>query len=694
MHHTVSTTKFPLMGGLVLSIRKFHCGLLQRHDRTFRVSEMCFRASGARSVQTVVLQVNSVRLPCIPSRHVMRMLTVLLALLLCCPLPAWAKERPNVIYIMADELGYYELSCLGNPNIQTPRIDQMMSEGIRFTQALAGSSVCAPTRCCLMTGKHSGHTSVRSNGGGTPLRADEMTIASILREAGYATGGFGKWGCGGRGSTGVPEQHGFDVFLGYYDQVHAHSYYPPYLVRNSREVPLPNNRGGSDGETYSHYVIVDEAMQFIRDNQNQPFFCYMPITPPHGIFDIPDEDPAWAIYRDKDWPEQAKRYAAMVTMVDRQVGEIMDLLDELSLKEDTIVFFCGDNGGNDYFRDKEHPRGFHGANVNPVTGVEFRGTKGTLYEGGLRIPMTVRWPGKIHPGQVSDLLWYFPDVLPTLAELTGARLPEGIDGMSIVPELLGEEAAGRKQRSHEYLYWEIGGQTAVRKAHWKAIQAGSNRDWELYDLSRDVSESQNVAGQHSDVLAELKRLASEAHEPVEEGTFSDREMHERDRRAKFGNRPVRGTKKVNSMARSGLLPIGTVKIASVSSESVENQKLAVKALDGDPRTHWHTRFTPEIDKHPHELVLDLGRQCTVTGVRYLARQDGGWNGALADCEFQLSRSLDEFKVTVGKTRFRKSKLSQEIRWPASTGRFLRVRILSEVNGGPWASIAELGVIGE
>ena len=237
--------------------------------------------------------------------------------------------RPNVIYIMADELGYFELSCLGNPNIQTPRIDQMTREGIRFTQALAGSSVCAPTRCCLMSGKHSGHTSVRSNGGGTPMRAGEETVASILKDAGYATGGFGKWGCGGRGSTGVPEKHGFDIFLGYYDQVHAHSYYPPYIVRNSEEVPLKNNRGGSDGETYSHYVIVDEAMQFIRDNKEQPFFCYMPITPPHGIFDIPDSDPAWAVYKDKDWPDQAKRYAAMVTMVDRQVGEVLDLLKEL-----------------------------------------------------------------------------------------------------------------------------------------------------------------------------------------------------------------------------------------------------------------------------------------------------------------------------------------------------------------------------
>lgn len=603
-------------------------------------------------------------------------------------------KRPNVVYIMADELGYFELSCLGNPNIQTPRIDQMIREGIRFTQALAGSSVCAPTRCCLMTGKHSGHTSVRKNDGGTPMREGEETIASILKDVGYAAGGFGKWGCGGRGSTGVPEKHGFDTFLGYYDQVHAHSYYPPYIVRNSEEVPLKNNRGGSDGETYSHYVIVDAAKKFIRDNKDQPFFCYMPITPPHGIFDIPDSDPAWAIYKDKDWPEQAKRYAAMVTMVDRQVGEVLDLLKELSLDENTIVFFCGDNGGNDYFRDKEHPRGFHGANVDPHTGVEFRGTKGTLYEGGLRIPMTVRWPGKIAPGQVSDLLWYFPDVLPTVAELAGTDIPEDVDGMSILPELIGEKSAGRKQETHEYLYWEIGTQVAIRMENWKAIQPGAKRGWELYNLDDDLSEAKNVANDHPEVLTQLRLLAAEAHEEAEEGTFFDRDIHERDRRAKFGNRPVPTKREVNSIPSEGLIPRKSLKIARVSSESGGNQKQAVNAIDGDPRTHWHTSFSPEVDKHPHELVIDLGKELQISGVRYLARQDGGWNGAIAECEVFVSNSPEEFGERVSKTRFKKLKTAQENNWQPKSGRYLLIRILSEVNGGPWASISELGIIGK
>lgn len=607
---------------------------------------------------------------------------------------AESDTRPNVVYIMADELGYFELSCLGNPNIQTPRIDQMTREGIRFTQALAGSSVCAPTRCCLMSGKHSGHTSVRKNDGGTPMRAGEETVASILKDAGYATGGFGKWGCGGRGSTGVPEKHGFDVFLGYYDQVHAHSYYPPYIVRNSEEVPLKNNRGGSDGETYSHYVIVDKAMNFIRENKEKPFFCYMPITPPHGIFDIPDSDPAWAIYKDKEWPEQAKRYAAMVTMVDRQVGEVLDLLKELSLDENTIVFFCGDNGGNDYFKDKEHPRGFHGANVNPATGVEFRGTKGTLYEGGLRIPMTVRWPGKIKPGQVSDLLWYFPDVLPTVAEVTGAKAPNDVDGMSILPELIGEEAAGRKQNSHEYLYWEIGTQVAIRMENWKAVQPGAKRAWELYNLDDDLSEEKNVATDHPEILTQLRLLAAEAHDEAEEGTFFDRDIHERDRRAKFGNKPIPKRGAVNSIPAEGLLDSRKLKIAGVSSESSGSQKQARNAIDGDPRTHWHTSFSPEVDKHPHDLVIDLGSKRSVRGIRYLARQDGGWNGALAKCEFFVSDSIDDFGESVSEMTFRKVKTSQEKTWKAVSGRYVLIRILSEVNGGPWASISELGVIGE
>ncbi len=452
------------------------------------------------------------------------------------PWAAAAEGPPNVVYIMADELGYYEPGFMGGRNIQTPNLDRMAAEGIVFRNLLAGSSVCAPTRCCLMTGKHSGHTSVRLNGGGTPLRAEEPTIASMLKAKGYATGGFGKWGCGGRGSTGVPEQHGFDVFLGYYDQVHAHTYYPPYLIRNSQEVPLKGNSGGSTGETYSQYVIHEAAMKFIRENAaaGKPFFAYLPYTPPHGLFDIPDSDPAWALYKDKDWPEPARRYAAMVTMIDRQVGEALGLLKELGIEGNTLVFVCGDNGGNDYFKSPQHPRGVHSANKHPETGVEYRGTKGTLYEGGLRVPFIARWPGKIEPGRTSEYLGYFPDMLPTIAEVTGATAPDDVDGISIVPELLGEQAAGRKQEQHEYLYWEINAWTAIRQGKWRAVRPRENRGWELYDLEADPSEANDLATKEPAKLAELVKLAAAAHEPVREGTFSSTDLHERDRRAKFG----------------------------------------------------------------------------------------------------------------------------------------------------------------
>ncbi len=478
----------------------------------------------------------------------------LLALLLAIvagPAFATAPARPNIVYIVADELGYFEPGYAGNPHLVTPHLDRLAAEGVRFTQGLAGSAVCAPTRGCLLTGKHSGHTSVRLNGGGTPLRAGEATIASILKPLGYATGGFGKWGLGGRGSTGVPERHGFDVFFGYYDQVHAHTYYPPYLIRNSAEVPLPGNRGNSEGTTYAQYVIFDEAVRFIRESRDRPFLAYLPFTPPHGNFDIPDSDPSWALFRDRPWPEPARRYAAMVHLLDRQVGQILALLRELGLEQNTLVLFSGDNGGADYFVSPEFPRGVHGANKDPRTGVEFRGKKGQLYEGGLRVPVVARWPGRIAPGRVSNHLWYFPDILPTIAELCGAPLPPDIDGLSLVPELLGAAAAGRPQAQHKYLYWEFVGQVAVREGNWKAIQPKAGAPWELYDLARDVSERNDLAARHPEVLARLQGLAREAHTPVVEGTFTSTELHERDRAAKFGGNPPPAKTKGKARAKSG-----------------------------------------------------------------------------------------------------------------------------------------------
>jgi len=614
-----------------------------------------------------------------------------------------ARRRPNIVYIMSDELAYYELAHMGNPHIHTPRIDRMATEGIRFTQALAGAPVCAPLRCTLMTGKHMGHASVRANDGGTPLRAEEETIASMLKDIGYATGGFGKWGCGGRDSTGVPEKHGFDVFFGYYDQVHAHSFYPPYLIRNSEEVELAGNPGGRTGQTYSHYAIMDDALKFIRANRDRPFFCYLPITPPHGMYDIPADDPAWDLYRDDEWvkapdvPQDTKNYAAMVTMVDQNVGQVLDLLRELDLEDNTIVFFTGDNGGQDRFRSTDYPRGYFGPNVDPRTGVEFRGGKGNLYEGGLRIPFMVRWPGKVAPGRVSDLLFYQPDVLPTLAELTGAEPPDGIDGLSILPTLIGPRAAGHKQREHEFLYWEYGSQVAVRMQNWKAVQPKKNAPWELYDLTKDISETTDLASKHPDVVARMKAYATQSHVPVRPGTFATRTRHERDRKAKWGSTRAEADnygRKLNRITARDLIPATEMKLVRFSSENYANDRRAVYAVDGSARTVWHSQFSGKLAEPPHELVVDLGATYEIRGFRYLARQDGGWNGAFAKTEFYVSDSPDRFGQPAAKATFQKVRTSQAADCDKPVrGRYVRVRVLSEVNGNPWASAADIGVIG-
>jgi len=439
---------------------------------------------------------------------------------------------PNIIYLMLDEWGYYEQSALGHPTLQTPNIDAFAREGMRFTQALAGAPVCGPTRVSLMLGQHTGHTSMRGNGGYDPIRADDVTIAQVLKDAGYATGGFGKWGCGGRGTSGTPETHGFDDFLGYYDQRHAHTYYPTYLIHNGEELPLQGNTGSPyQGETFSHYVMWDAAMDWLDEHKDEPFFLYLPLTVPHGLWGMPEDDPAWGEFADKPWTAgqrrdtDARTYAAMLLMVDRQLGELIEKLKAQGLDDNTIIFVCGDNGGQDYFHNNhQYPRGFFAPNVDPRTGVEFRGQKTQLWEGGLRIPMMVRWPGHIEAGTQSDLLWYFPDVMPTLAQLAGGQAPEHTDGLSILPTLLGEG----EQQQHEALYWEYGRQIAVRIGDWKAIKPGRGADWQLYDLSSDISETTDVAAQHPDILARAIAIAQREHEPVEPGEVYDRELAEKD----------------------------------------------------------------------------------------------------------------------------------------------------------------------
>lgn len=405
---------------------------------------------------------------------------------------------PNIVFIMVDDLGYADLGCYGSQAIATPRLDRLAEEGVRFTNAYSGCTVCAPARSTLLTGRHMGHTSVRGNTGGIALQAEDVTVAEVLKQRGYATGGFGKWGLGDLDTEGVPEKQGFDHFFGYYHQIHAHHYYPDYLIRNGQKVPL----SGSPEETYSHTLIFHEMMDFIRQNKDHPFFCYAPWTLPHASYQIPSSDPAWQLYQGKPWERKAKVIAAMTSMIDRHIGQVLDLLQELKIDQNTIVFFCSDNG------TAERCEG-----VLDSSG-SLRGRKRDLYEGGLRVPLIVHWPGHIKAGQISDLPCYFPDVLPTLAQLAGAQafVPKEMDGLSITPTLLSQGT----QPTHDCLYWEWpfynwntkryepeGLMQAVRRGHWKMLRHRSTASWELYDLSIDVGESNDVALQHPDIIHEL-----------------------------------------------------------------------------------------------------------------------------------------------------------------------------------------------
>jgi arylsulfatase A-like enzyme len=408
------------------------------------------------------------------------------------------KNRPNIIFIMADDLGYGDLGCYGQKLIQTPSIDRMAAEGMRFTQCYAGACVCAPSRSVLMTGQHTGHTRVRENkcrvggvpdevtGGGCrlPLLPEDVTVAEVLKEAGYATGITGKWGLGEAGTTGVPTRQGFDEWFGYLNQNHAVFYYTDYLWRNEEKVALEGNRDGRQ-QQYTHDLFTDFALDFIRRHQDKPFFLYVPYTIPHFNIEVPSTEP----YADKPWPEKAKTFAAMITRMDRDVGRILDLLAELGIDDNTIVFFCSDNGA----------AGSGGPMFN--SSGPLKGGKGGFQEGGIRTPMVVRWPGNVPAGKVSDATWYYADVMPTLAELAGTKPSANIDGVSVVPALLAGEQHNLSER---FIYWESPPpklHQVVRWRNWKARRREPGQRLELYNLADDLGEDNNIAEQHPEVIA-------------------------------------------------------------------------------------------------------------------------------------------------------------------------------------------------
>ncbi|TWT67159.1 arylsulfatase [Allorhodopirellula solitaria] len=395
-------------------------------------------------------------------------------------------KPPNIIFIMVDDMGYHDLGCYGSQTIQTPNIDRLAAEGIRFTDCYSGDTVCASARSTLMTGTHKGHTPVRGNSGGIPLYPADVTVAEVLKQASYRIGGFGKWGLGNQGHDGAAERQGFDQFFGYYNQWHAHTYYT-HLFRNSERVDL-NGR-------YTHHAIFDETMRFLKESHDEPFFLYCPWTPPHAAYEIPADEPAWAMYKDKPWDHAAKVVAAMDSMMDRQVGEMMAVLKEQNIDDETIFFFTSDNGAAKRFGGIHNSCG------------EMQGHKRSLHEGGIRVPMIARWPGKISAGTVSEQPWYFPDVMPTLAELAGVadEVPDHVDGISVVPTLLGTG----KQQQHEYMFWQFGNERAVRSGNWKGLTQGDS--FTLYDLSQDIGEQKDLSQQHPEISKRLQAYGDAAY---------------------------------------------------------------------------------------------------------------------------------------------------------------------------------------
>lgn len=431
-------------------------------------------------------------------------------------------ERPNIIYIMVDDLGYGDLGCYGQQVVQTPNLDRMAAEGMRFTDHYAGHTVCRPSRLVLWMGQHVGHTGLTGNRARS-LTGEEQTVAKLLQQSGYATGGVGKWSLGNVetpdeiDNPGHPNRNGFDYWFGYMNQSYAHNYYPTFLWENDKQVPLPGNtiredragrgRVSSKRVSYSHDFMTRAAFDFIRRNSAGPFLLHIHWTIPHAnneggrVTGNGMEVPSYGPYANRDWPEPEKGFAAMVTYMDRDVGRLFALLKELEIDDETLVLFTSDNGPH---QEGGHKHEFFDSN-GPLTGY-----KRSLHDGGIRVPLIARWPGRVAAGTTSDLPSAFWDFLPTACELAGVAPPENIDGLSYLPTLLGEDA---RQKRHEYLYWasQEGKQpVGVRYGKWKLVEyqtpKAAPEDWRLYDLSRDIAEMNDLADAHPEMVEKILGL--------------------------------------------------------------------------------------------------------------------------------------------------------------------------------------------
>ncbi|HBE40185.1 MAG TPA: hypothetical protein DDW27_03110 [Bacteroidales bacterium] len=458
--------------------------------------------------------------------------TACLLLTGCISAPKEEKKAPNIIFILSDDLSWGDLGCYGQQKIKTPNIDRIANEGIRFTQAYCGNAVSAPSRSCLMTGLHPGHARVRDNsfrGYRESLQDGDFTVAMLLKQTGYKTGLFGKWGLANHDQPGIPNNMGFDEFYGYLNQQHAHTYYPEFLYHNTERIYFPDNAEHFKLANYSQASLYDEngkcipmgmidpskgkysfdvyaekSREFIRSNKDNPFFLYLAYTTPHGPLIVPD----LGIYKDENWNIHHKEWAAMITRMDTEVGKLMDLLKELNLDENTIIFFASDNGNPSGY-DGRYLKIYGGQTISEFFGnaSPTRGGKGDSYDGAFHVPAMIRWPGKIKPGQVSDYIWAFWDFLPTAAELAGVEVPVKTDGISILPYLLGK----KKYNVHEYLYWEYKQDQAVRSGKWYALKE-NGREVKLFDLLADPQQSKDLSDDYPDIVKKMEKIMAESHE--------------------------------------------------------------------------------------------------------------------------------------------------------------------------------------
>jgi arylsulfatase A-like enzyme len=424
-----------------------------------------------------------------------------------------SSKNVNLIFIMVDDMGYGDLGSFGQSNILTPHLDKLAAESMVFTQFYAGSPVCAPARSVLMTGYHTGHTTVRGNfgqggvvglcgnPGRVPLQAEDVTIAQLLQEQGYATGMTGKWGLGEPNTSGLPNDKGFDEWFGFLNQSRAHSHYPDFIWLNRDKFEIPANADGSKGQ-YVHHLFTDFALQFIDKHAggNKPFFLYLPYTLPHSDLEIDEIHPA---YKDQDWTEKEKVYASMITQIDSDVSRIIKLLEEKNIDKNTLLMFTSDNGAANRYDGVFNSSGF------------LRGAKRDVYEGGIRVPLIAHMPGIIQPSINEDFVGYFADIFPTFASLAGAEIPKGLDGIDFSEEL----KQGEKMGEDRLLYWEfheLSGSQAVRKGRWKAVRLdvhkrGFHKDVELYDILEDPSEGNDLATRYPEIQQEMIQLMDSQH---------------------------------------------------------------------------------------------------------------------------------------------------------------------------------------